>query len=158
MRKHWPPPLRQYANVRIDKGYLKQSEIAELHKDYGVFLCPSRMDTQGVSRDEAMASGLVPITNRVGAIPEFVDDECGFLAAPESFIELSDAIETLFLNPRTFQEKSLRARQRVVMQSDTLQISQAELNLIRDSNDHRESVDITDHPAIDSGLVHVIGS
>ena len=76
----------------------------------------------------------------------------------ESFIELSDAIETLFLNPRTFQEKSLRARQRVVMQSDTLQISQAELNLIRDSNDHRESVDITDHPAIDSGLVHVIGS
>ena len=151
-------PLRQYANVRIDKGYLKQSEIAELHKDYGVFLCPSRMDTQGVSGDEAMASGLVPITNRVGAIPEFVDDECGFLAAPESFIELSDAIETLFLNPRTFQEKSLRARQRVVMQSDTLQISQAELNLIRDSNDHRESVDITDHPAIDSGLVHVIGS
>ena len=151
-------PLRQYANVRIDKGYLKQSEIAELHKDYGVFLCPSRMDTQGVSRDEAMASGLVPITNRVGAIPEFVDDECGFLAAPESFIELSDAIETLFLNSRTFQEKSLRARQRVVMQSDTLQISQAELNLIRDSNDHRESVDITDHPAIDSGLVHVIGS
>ena len=151
-------PLRQYPNVQIERGYLKQSEIAELHKHYGVFLCPSRMDTQGVSRDEAMASGLVPITNRVGAIPEFVDDNSGFLAAPESFIELSEAIETLFLHPCTFQEKSLSARQRVVMQSDTLQISKAELNLIRDTNDHRERVDTPDNPAIDTRLVHVIGS
>ncbi|MBH3424053.1 glycosyltransferase [Pseudomonas gessardii] len=151
-------PLRQYPNVRIEKGYLKQSEIAELHKHYGVFLCPSRMDTQGVSRDEAMASGLVPVTNRVGAIPEFVDDDSGFLAAPDSFTELSDAIESLFLNPGIFQEKSLNARQRVVRQSDTLQISRAELNLIRDANDHRESVDPTDHPALDTRLVHVIGS
>jgi glycosyltransferase involved in cell wall biosynthesis len=39
---------------------------------------PSRTDTQGVSRDEAMSSGLVPVTNAVAAIPEFVDDtvEC----------------------------------------------------------------------------------
>ncbi len=150
-------PLRKYPNVRIEKGYLKQSEIAELHKHYGLFLCPSRMDTQGVSRDEAMASGLVPITSRVGAIPEFVDDESGYLAASESFTQLSEAIETLFMSPGSFQEKSLKARQRVVMQSDTLQISKAELKLIRDSNDDRERIDITDSPAIDTRLVHVIG-
>ncbi|MBN2992439.1 glycosyltransferase [Pseudomonas cedrina subsp. fulgida] len=78
-------PLRKYPNVRIEQRYLKQSEIAELHKHYGVFLCPSRMDTQGVSRDEAMASGLVPLTSRVGAIPEFVDDACGFFSGPRVF-------------------------------------------------------------------------
>lgn len=124
-------PLRQYSNVRIQKGYLKQKEIAELHKEYGVFLCPSRMDTQGVSRDEAMASGLIAITNSVAAIPEFVDTDCGFLAEPESFIGLSEGIETLFLNQDLFTEKSLKSRQRVVIQSDTTHISKSELNLIR---------------------------
>lgn len=124
-------PLRQYSNVRIQKGYLKQKEIAELHKEYGVFLCPSRMDTQGVSRDEAMASGLIAITNSVAAIPEFVDKDCAFLAEAESFVGLSDGIETLFLNQELFTEKSLKSRQRVAKQSDTTHISTSELNLIQ---------------------------
>src|SRR5690606_37063715 len=50
-------PIRKFDNVIIEKKFLSQQEIAELHKQYGVFLCPSRMDTQGVSRDEAMGSG-----------------------------------------------------------------------------------------------------
>lgn len=73
-------PLRKFSNVTIERGFLKHQEIAALHKQYGLFLCPTRMDAQGVSRDEAMASGLVAVTNAVTAIPEFVDDECGILA------------------------------------------------------------------------------
>ena len=73
-------PLRGFDNITIKKGFITQQKIAELYKQYGVFLCPSRSDTQGVSRDEAMASGLVPVTNGVAAIPEFVDDSCGILA------------------------------------------------------------------------------
>jgi len=125
-------PLRQYPNVTLEKRYLKQSEIADLHKHYGVFLCPSRMDTQGVSRDEAMASGLVPLTNRVGAIPEFVDDDCGFLSAPESFTGLAEGIGTLFFNPEIFRAKSFNARQRVLAQSAMHLITAAELSLIRE--------------------------
>lgn len=124
-------PLRQYTNVRIEQRYLKQSEIAGLHRHYGVFLCPSRMDTQGVSRDEAMASGLVPVTNRVGAIPEFVDDACGFLSGPECFTGLSEGLETLVLNPEVFRQKSWSARQRVVMQSDMQRVIASELSLIQ---------------------------
>jgi hypothetical protein len=51
-------PLRDFLNVQIERTFLTQHEIATLHRDYGVFLVPSRMDSQGVSRDEAMASGL----------------------------------------------------------------------------------------------------
>ena len=51
-----------------------------MHKKNGIFMVPTRLDSQGVSRDEAMSSGLVPITNNVAAIPEFVDDTCGMLA------------------------------------------------------------------------------
>ncbi len=123
-------PLRQYPNVQIQRGYLPQAQIAELHKAFGIFLCPSRMDTQGVSRDEAMASGLVPVTNTAGAIAEFVDSDCGYRCEPESFSELSDAIETLFLDPKIFAQKSANARKRVVQQSNKTHISTAELTLI----------------------------
>lgn len=129
-------PLRQYSNVQIQKGYLKQNEIADLHKEYGVFLCPSRMDTHGVSRDEAMSSGLIAITNSVAAIPEFVDEDCAFLAESESFEGLSEGIEALFFNEQLFAEKSFNSRQRVVKQSDKTVISQAELNLIRTMSGH----------------------
>ena len=122
-------PLRQYPNVRIQRGYLSQSQIALTHKDFGIFLCPSRMDTQGVSRDEAMASGLVPVTSAAGAIPEFVDQASGYVCEPESHTGLSEAIESLFFNGELFARKSANARQRVLMQSEKMHISAAELNL-----------------------------
>jgi len=99
-------PLKDLDNVDIRKGFVPQREIAELHREYGVFLCPSRMDTQGVSRDEAMASGLVPVTNRVGAIAEFVREDAGFLCDEENHIQLADSIETLFLDPSIFERMS----------------------------------------------------
>src|SRR5699024_5487174 len=37
-------PLKQFENVQIERVFLKQSEIAALHKQYGVFLCPTRWD------------------------------------------------------------------------------------------------------------------
>lgn len=36
-------------------------------------LIPTRADTQGVSEDEGMSCGVVPITNNIAAVPEFVD-------------------------------------------------------------------------------------
>ncbi|AUG09284.1 methyltransferase domain-containing protein [Pseudomonas sp. S09G 359] len=150
-------PLRQYPNIKIEKRYLKQTEIADLHKHYGVFLCPSRMDTQGVSRDEAMASGLVPVTNRVGAIPEFVDDACGFLSEPEHFIGLCEAIETLFFNPQMFRAKSLSARQRVLAQRAMPLVTASELSLIRDPHgEQRSKGTATQHP-VDTQLVRTVG-
>lgn len=128
-------PLRQYSNVQIQRGYLKQAEIAELHKEYGVFLCPSRMDTQGVSRDEAMASGLVPLTNSIAAIPEFVDKDCGFLSSAETFDGLSNGIEALFFNTQLFTEKSQKARKRVVSQSNKTHISDLELMIFNKNTD-----------------------
>ncbi|MBN3823107.1 glycosyltransferase [Burkholderia sp. Ac-20384] len=110
-------PLREFPNVRIERRFLTQCEIADLHKDYGVFLCPSRMDTQGVSRDEAMASGLVPVTNAVAAIPEFVDESSGVLAPAEDVHAIAEGLLALAENPRLFADMSARAARRVRMQS-----------------------------------------
>lgn len=102
-------PLRAYPNVRLQKHFLSQRDIAALHRDHGVFLVPSRMDSQGVSRDEAMASGLVPVTSRVAAIPEFVSDGCAFMAEPEDAAGLAQAISRLWADPELFQRMSAAA-------------------------------------------------
>lgn len=110
-------PLRDLPNVIVEQRFLTQAELARLHRDYGVFLVPTRMDSQGVSRDEAMSSGLVPVTNRVAAIPEFVDDSCGLLAGPEDAAGLADAIERLYRDPALFERLSAAAAARVRTQS-----------------------------------------
>jgi len=56
-----------------------------------------------------MASGLVPITNRIAALPEFVDDECGYLCVPDNALALAEAIEDCISNPELFLSRSENA-------------------------------------------------
>jgi len=122
-------PLRQFDNVTIEKRFLSQSEIASLHKEYGLFLTPTRMDAQGVSRDEAMSSGLIPITNAITAIPEFVDDNCGILAKDNDVLGLSEGIARIYENPDLFQEMSEASANRVRNQCGFEHTIQKEIDL-----------------------------
>ncbi|QHT59267.1 glycosyltransferase [Paenibacillus lycopersici] len=124
-------PIRKFKNVIIEERFLRQEEIAELHQHYGVFLVPTRMDSQGVSRDEAMSSGLVPITTNVAAIPEFVDSSCGMLVDAEDFHGLADCIIELYQNPDLFERLSWNASQRVRVQSGVQQTIIRELELLK---------------------------
>ncbi|MGE8452035.1 MAG: glycosyltransferase, partial [Pseudomonadales bacterium] len=101
------------------------------HKDYGIFLCPSRMDTQGVSRDEAMSSGLVPVTTAVAAVPEFVDNQSGYVVEPESYEQLAKAIEDMYHNGNTFVAKSNAAAKRVRGQSASDKMAEREVAVIQ---------------------------
>ncbi|EMY1998703.1 FkbM family methyltransferase [Campylobacter lari] len=122
--------LKSFKNVTLHKGFFTQKEISNLHKKYGIFLNPSRYDSQGVSRVEAMSSGLVPITNSIAAIPEFVDSECGILVEPENAKLLADAIEFLYKNPDEFMKLSANAAKRVRQQCDKDMIVSKELDII----------------------------
>lgn len=122
-------PLMCFDNVKVERRFLSHSEIYELHKNYGVFLVPTRMDTQGVSRDEAMSSGLVPITNSVAAIPEFVDESCGFLAGPEDADGLANGIDALYHDPALFLKLSRAAAKKVRNTSSKKKIISDEIAL-----------------------------
>jgi glycosyltransferase involved in cell wall biosynthesis/spore maturation protein CgeB len=124
-------PIRDLPNVTVQQGFLTQPEIAELHREYGVFLVPTRMDAQGVSKDEAMASGLVPVTNAVAAIPEFVSDAEGYLAPPDDASGMADAIRDLYHHPEVFAAKSAAAAARVRAQTSADVVVPAEIALIR---------------------------
>ena len=88
------------------------------------------MDSQGVSRDEAMSSGLVPITTNVAAIPEFVDNHCGFVVAPESPEAIAEAVARLYYDPELFSKLSVAAAERVRKQCGFAQTIKQEINLV----------------------------
>lgn len=123
--------LNDYPNVKIRRCFLNHYEIAELHTQYGVFLCPSRYDTQGVSRDEARASGLVPVTTSIAAIPEFVNSETAMLAEPENPTSLAKAIGTLADNPDMFVKMSRKTSEEAVKRLSMDGIIEQELSLFR---------------------------
>jgi len=120
-------PLRKFRNVILEKKFVTQSEIAQLHKEYGIFLCPTRWDSHGVSRDEAMSAGLVPITTKIAAIPEFVDIGVAMLSDPEDWTGLADGISTLIKNPQLFSEMSEAASRRIRQTRDIQKIIDLEL-------------------------------
>ena len=122
--------LRKYKNVLCERRFLHQNEIAELHKEYGLFLVPTRWDSQGVSRDEAMSSGLVPITNAIAAIPEFVDETCGILTSGEDYMAMADGIDELYHKPELFLQMSANAAARIRSQTSKEHTIDRELMLI----------------------------
>ena len=124
-------PVKHFANVSIEKRFLNHAQIAQYHQRHGVLMVPTRMDTQGVSRDEAMSSGLVPITTNVAAIPEFVDASCGVLVPAEDCKAIADGVEFLYQNPDIFMKMSKAATQRVREQCGLLQTIEKEMQLIR---------------------------
>lgn len=126
-------PLRKFENISINKTFLNHSEISELHKKNGIFITPTRMDSQGVSRDEAMSSGLVPVTTAVTAIPEFVDDSCGILADGEDYKAMAEGIIRLVESPNMFTRLSKEASKRVEAQSGFENTIAREIKLIENN-------------------------
>ena len=100
-------PLRQFDNVKLENRFFTQEEIRDLHAEHGIFLSPTRFDSQGVSMCEASSSGLVTISSEIAAVPEFIEHRVsGLLAQPESINDLADLIEELYFDAELFQRLS----------------------------------------------------
>lgn len=125
-------PLRKFSNVKLMDKFFSQEEIRELHRSHGVFLCPTRFDSQGVSMCEAISSGLVAVSSNIAAIPEFVDDgRTGLLAAPEDYVGLADRIESLYFDHEKFQKLSQSGAREMVRQCGQVATIGQEIELVR---------------------------
>ena len=104
--------IKHFKNVKLYNFFVENKDIPAIHQDHGIFLCASRMDTQGVSMCEAMSSGLVPISSPIGGIPEYaVDGVSSFLCGRPQ--EMADRIKELYIHPETFQQMSESARRMI---------------------------------------------
>ncbi|KKK33989.1 hypothetical protein WN59_10345 [Salinicoccus sediminis] len=124
-------PLKKYDNVHLHKRFVPQGEIPEIHRAHGVFLGPSRHDSQGVSIGEAMSSGLVPISNAIGGIPEFVDhDKTGMLAGRDDVDAMVAYYDRLYRDPKRFLNMSKRASAEIKQQAGADTVIRKELEVI----------------------------
>ena len=76
---HYAKPYKKLINrlglqdrVTIKNSFINRKDLNKFFSNYGIFLCPTRMDAQGVSMCEAMASGLLTVSSDNTAIPEFI--------------------------------------------------------------------------------------
>lgn len=121
--------LRRFDNVRLDERTLPAEALGALLTGAGVGLLPTRWDSQGMMMGESMMAGLVPVTNNVAAIPEFVDTSCGYLSGADDAGGLAAGIAEQFENPGTFTMKSEAAHQRVLEQCGPAATVQREIEL-----------------------------
>lgn len=122
-------PILNFSNIKIHNKFLNHDEIKQQHDLHGIFLCPTRQDSQGVSMCEAMSSGLVPITTNNSAIPEFVEhNKTGILA--NSPIDIANAIEYIYNNPTKFSDLSKEASKWIFKKCRPEVTINKELNII----------------------------
>lgn len=112
--------------VRVVNAFQTHDEIKALHAEHGLFLCPTRQDAQGVSMCEAMSSGLIPLTSRSSAIPEFVrHDVDGFLTTGVD--DLCRSMERLAREPDLFARMSSSAARHIRELTEAETIAEREL-------------------------------
>lgn len=122
-------PLNRFKNIEINEGFIANVKIPQIHEKFGIFLCPTRQDAQGVSMCEAMSSGLVPVTSNNTAIPEFVEHgKTGILT--NSAKDIADAIEQLYKEPSFFLTISENASAFIKKSCDIKNVTTRELALI----------------------------
>lgn len=128
--------IEHFKNVKLYNFFVENHLIPKIHSTHGIFLCPSRLDTQGVSMCEAMASGLVPITSPIGGIPEYAVNGVSSLQGTTAQ-EIADEIELLYKEPQQFsrlsEEASNAIRSRCPIKNTILE----EIELIKSLNEGR---------------------
>lgn len=124
--------LHGLPNVRVEERYSSPVEMAAAHQRHGVYLCPTRFDTQGVMLGEAMASGMVSITNPVAAIPEYTDQRSSLLPRAEDPWAFADAIVHLTQHPELMPSMSAAAAERARQQCGRTPTIERELDLIQE--------------------------
>jgi glycosyltransferase involved in cell wall biosynthesis len=122
--------LKKYNNIKLINRFLSHTDIKKLHDENGVFLCPTRQDSQGVSMCEAMSSGLVPITSNNTAIPEFVKKNASGFLTNNNYKKISKKIIYLFENENIFEKMSKNASEEIVLKCGYKEVIKKEIKLI----------------------------
>jgi glycosyltransferase involved in cell wall biosynthesis len=89
-------------------GRLSRKDMLVEMQGANCFVLPSRYEAFGVVLIEAMATGLPVIATRSGGAGSIVDTENGLLIAPESAVELSQAMLHLLLNIDLYSASEIR--------------------------------------------------
>ena len=100
--------------ISMKDQFLDHQEIPAVHACHGIYLAVTRMDAQGVSMCEAMASGLPVVSFDTCAIPEFIEHGVsGFLARDFDVEQVGQFVDELLASRDTFTRIAENARRSI---------------------------------------------
>jgi glycosyltransferase involved in cell wall biosynthesis len=95
----------------LNAEFINHQDIPGIHCAHGIYLAVTRMDAQGVSMCEAMASGLPTLSFDTCAIAEFIHhNETGLLADAYDVAQFSGFIDELRENRHLFDTLAVNGR------------------------------------------------
>jgi D-inositol-3-phosphate glycosyltransferase len=90
------PQLRDVEGSVSLAGALHRNQVAELYRAAGIYVQPSRYESQCISLLEAMAAGCIVVASRLPALEEYVVDGVnGLLVPPDNAGALAGAISEI---------------------------------------------------------------
>lgn len=117
--------------IELFNSFINHNNISMIHKKHGIYYAVTRMDAQGVSMCEAMASGMPTVSFNTCAISEFLQDGYnGILIDAYNIKNAALKIEDLVTNKNLFLKLSENARMSIE-KIDIKNTTKKELELFR---------------------------
>lgn len=115
-------------------GFLRHEEVLALYRRAHLCVLSSRSEGLPIVLMEALAASVPCIATSVGGVPEIVEHGVnGLLVPPDNPAELSEAIETLLLDPPLRARMARAARNSIVSRYDIRNTGEAMARLFRQS-------------------------
>ncbi len=143
-------PIRSFPNVHLYRMFLDHSQIHEAHTKCGLALFATRYDAQGVSMCEAASSGLLTISNKHGAIMEFIPENMGLLCDIDDYKGMAEKILYFYYNPTDFINTSEKISNHIIETLSFDKTLKKEIDLFKCSAEYYDSVTetISDPPLL----------
>jgi len=98
--------------------YLERDKLLQLYSLADAFFMPTRAEAYGLSLLEAMGNGTPVVSTKVGAIPEIVCDECGYLHAVNDGDGMRESLVKLLSDQKLNAQKGKAAIMDVEVKHD----------------------------------------
>lgn len=109
----------------------RREDLPSLLGRFGFVVAPSRLEGQGLLSCEALATGMPAASTRVGAIPEFIQDEFSALADHPTPEEIAEAVRAVHSRLPLSAAQALSVRDRIVSICGSQRIVRADIDLFR---------------------------
>lgn len=106
---HAPPPFTGGPNI-LERSALSEGGLMDEYRSADALLLPLASATANNSLLESLACGTPVICTHIGGIPDYLDDQSGWLLPSEDDDAWQNLVETLCANSELCRQKSAGAR------------------------------------------------